>query len=795
MIRTASVLLFAISSIAALATEVPEYQAMRAARPDGRTVTVQNLILTRDAYRLTFQSGTFHFLAPLGERTFGAVFLGSGSYELEPATPAERRHLALVTGEKDLQVLTDSFDTLILLFADHTAEEILKQASLSRGSPDPRASAAYEEHLRRQKTKFQLNLHLRVLEDFLNGATEDNGVFLAALAGKKFAAALIAVDPLGIGNLAPQFGSFGGEETAFLSSDEMNGGFWYLSATKASAISGRGKPLQLLADAVHYTVETRITSRLEIEGTTTIALKPRRPGIRVLPIHILPKLRLKEASLGGVPAGIVQEEVELGRFARLFHDEVADADAALVFSKALPFGETVEVRMRYEGRDVLRSFTIDTYSVGARESWYPNIGAFTGMATYELTYRFPRHNDLVSVGQLVREEDQGGEHVSIWKSEAPMRIAGFNYGRFKKLSRRDDPSGIQIDVYFNPDRAKMADDTLVDAMNTARTATAFFGRAPYSPVSVTQQSQWNFGQSWPSLIYLPTTALTTSTERMEMFSDALGPHMFQLNEFAKMVGWHEFAHQWWGHLVGWQSYRDQWLSEGFAEFTAALVLQVTESFRKYADYWERRRDDILEKRAGVANCEAGAISQGFRLATRRSPRAAQAMIYAKGGYVLHMLRMMMRDPAEQNPDRLFIAMMHDFVSEYAGKNPSTADFQKIVERHMTPRMDLAGTGTMDYFFSEWVHGTEIPRFRAALTARPTSSGKYRINGTVSQEGVSQDFRVMLPLYLDFGGDQLAKIGGVRLVGSTTQAIDFELPLPREPKRVLVNAVGDVLARK
>ena len=34
---------------------------------------------------------------------------------------------------------------------------------------------------------------------------------------------------------------------------------------------------------------------------------------------------------------------------------------------------------------------------------------------------------------------------------------------------------------------------------------------------------------------------------------------------------HEIAHQWWGQAVGWKNYHEQWLSEGFAQYFAALV--------------------------------------------------------------------------------------------------------------------------------------------------------------------------------------------------------------------------------
>ena len=84
------------------AQTVPEYDAVRAARPDGRTILVNGLTLVRDVYRIDLRSGVLHLLAPLEGETFGAVFLGDGEYRLEPATESEQRHLRLVTGNERL---------------------------------------------------------------------------------------------------------------------------------------------------------------------------------------------------------------------------------------------------------------------------------------------------------------------------------------------------------------------------------------------------------------------------------------------------------------------------------------------------------------------------------------------------------------------------------------------------------------------------------------------------------------------------------------------------------------------
>src|SRR5579862_777652 len=147
----------------------PTYAALRAARPDGRVVAVHGLVLDRDVFHFELESGTVHFLEPVAGRTIGAVFLGHGTLRLSPASAAERRQLALELGEgKDFEVLTDSFDELVLLFGDDTAQEIAAAAPIAKQAPDPRARQVYERWLERQRRDSQLNLQLRLLRDLLN---------------------------------------------------------------------------------------------------------------------------------------------------------------------------------------------------------------------------------------------------------------------------------------------------------------------------------------------------------------------------------------------------------------------------------------------------------------------------------------------------------------------------------------------------------------------------------------------------------------------------------------------------
>jgi hypothetical protein len=818
----------AVARAATPATPAPDptYATLRAARPDGRMVPVHNLTLERDVFKFQFESGAFYFLAPVAGRTVGAVFVGRGSYRLSPATATERRHLALASGAgPGFETLNDDFDNLLLLFADDTPQELALHAPVAAGAPDAKAVAVYEAYLKRQRKDFRINFHLRVLEDLLNQPGLTSGVFLALIDGRKVSTALAAVDPNGAEAL--NFGlRLGEEDTVFLVADPNKGGLWYQCDRQAEVDAKRVSPVRRLADALDYTVETTIARDTDLAGTTTLHFKTLVPKVRVVPLHLLPSLRLQEATYtvegagGGEPAWkplpFIQE------------DEKEDATAAVVFPEPLAKGAGVRLKLSYKGDKVLRDGGDKNYYVGARESWYPNIGIFSDPALFDLTYRVPVGNQIVSVGQQVDTRDEGTETVSHWKTGYPVQVAGFNYGKFKKIDKVDETSKIDIEVYTNPGKpniireinaamsggqdlgrvdpdtgvalssggpslgnvntTKLAEASLSDGLNSARLFTAYFGPLPQPNVAITQQSDFAFGQSWPSLIFLPYIAFLDGTQRQRL-------GLVRAKDFVDQVGFHEFAHQWWGHLVGAETYRDQWLEEGFAEFSAGLAVQHTQGWPEYDRFWRERRKEIVEKTPGnaMAPYEAGPITEGWRLSTAKTPGAG-FLIYPKGAYVLHMLRMLMYDWHSKDPDARFIEMMKDYTATYGGKFASTADFQKVVERHMVPAMNATGNGKMDWFFDQWVYGTEVPRYVADLKVEGAGDETH-IHGTVRQEGVGKDFRALLPIYVEFAKNESVRVGMLPMVGDASVPVDVKLKLPKKPRRAFLNAHGEVLARE
>jgi hypothetical protein len=136
-------------------------------------------------------------------------------------------------------------------------------------------------------------------------------------------------------------------------------------------------------------------------------------------------------------------------------------------------------------------------------------------------------------------------------------------------------------------------------------------------------------------------------------------------------------------------------------------------------------------------------------------------------------------------------MMHDFVETHRGKLASTESFKAIAEKHMSKSMDLAGNGRLDWFFGEWVYGTQVPRYHFEYQLQPADGGKVKLHMTITQSEVDEHFAMLVPVFADFGKGMI-RIGQVGIAGNATRSGD--LILPSQPKKVALNAYKDVLER-
>jgi aminopeptidase N len=318
--------------------------------------------------------------------------------------------------------------------------------------------------------------------------------------------------------------------------------------------------------------------------------------------------------------------------------------------------------------------------------------------------------------------------------------------------------------------------------------TDYFGARPFPHISLTQQSACDYGQSWPMLVYLPICGFFDTTQR----------HFLGLSDFSAATYWdvvtpHEVAHQWWGQTVGFRGYRDQWMSEGFAQTSASIFLQLTRPKpADFLNFWREQRRMLIEKNAfGFRPIDVGPVTMGARLS---SPKTGfdiyQDLVYPKGAFILHMIRMMMWSP--KDGDARFKATMHDFVSTYTLQAATTEDFKAILEKHMSPAMDLEGNHKMDWFFREYVFGTDLPNYHFVGTATPSGDG-WKLHFKLVQSNVDAKFANAVPVYLELADGKVIHLGAISIHGPTTVDQTIQLPKLSAPiKRVLINYNYDVL---
>jgi hypothetical protein len=340
---------------------------------------------------------------------------------------------------------------------------------------------------------------------------------------------------------------------------------------------------------------------------------------------------------------------------------------------------------------------------------------------------------------------------------------------------------------------------LAEGEMSLRIYSDFFGNLPYKQLEMTQQTATNFGQSWPGLVYLPMTYLFDTTTRHQLGNMMRTRYPTFTDDpygYFSVVAPHEVAHQWWGHAVGFNSYRDQWMSEGFADMSASIYLQMVYSKdpQKYIKFWNDERKMLVEKnKEGFRAIDAGPVTMGYRVSNSREGfDSGRRLIYPKGAYILHMIRQMMWD--RQTGDQRFKDTMHDFVSTYNGSAATTEDFKTMVEKHMSAGMDVDKNHKMDWFFNEYVYGTALPTYNFDYSFGKSASGDVTLSFKLTQSGVDKDFAMLVPIYLELANGKVARLASARIAGNYTAEQTITLTgLKEQPRRAMINYYYDVLA--
>lgn len=789
----------------------PAYQQLRNLGLSGEAVAVGNLTFRRDAATFRLRSGTVCFVPPVAGKVTGAVFVGDGNMVLDAPLATEQASLKLLTKEDEFN---ETFSQAVFRFTDGTYEEIKKAGSPASAGCDVGLLLSTKDSMRHDHM-LKWNLEGRLLQDVLSA--EPGGFFLAFVHGKRYDnREIFAVDPHGA---PPLLLPVGPEEVELVTYDENKLGVWaaFHLADEYKSGTATGSQQNAPIHIEHQQLDSTIEKSANLNGTAITTFVSNVNGLRVIPFNLFHTLRVESVrGKDGEPLAFIQEEKN------------DDANFSVVLPKSLAVGQEYSITTRYAGKEAVRNEGNGNYFPVARDNWYPNNGGTNlgEYAAYDMTFRIPKGMKIAATGTLSSEKEEGGQNVSVWKSDVPQTVAGFNFGRFKMeevklttpeylvqayaneeppdwvrgvLQRVDNPlpveGGITHDSHLAAPVAMgsmntigMIKHALVEAQVAVPLYTDFFGPIPYRRLAMTQQTACNFGQAWPSLVWLPICSFFDTTVRHNLGLD------FGDRGYWKIVAPHEVAHQWWGHTVGFNSYRDQWMSEGFAEMSASLFIQLVEKNpKKFADFWHDEQTLITERnKEGFRAIDVGPVTMGYRLNNSRTGNITRDLIYPKGAYILHMIRMMMWDPKRGDQD--FKATMQDFVKTYSGKTATTEDFKAMMEKHITPSMDIDGNHRLDWFFKEYVYGTALPSYAMASTVTRDQDGSPLVSFKITQSDVDKDFRMVVPIYLELADGRTVAVARANLFGNNSVEGKFPLKGWKDaPKRALINFNHDVLA--
>jgi aminopeptidase N len=193
---------------------------------------------------------------------------------------------------------------------------------------------------------------------------------------------------------------------------------------------------------------------------------------------------------------------------------------------------------------------------------------------------------------------------------------------------------------------------------------------------------------------------------------------------------HELAHQWWGQGVTPRSYRDRWVSEGFAQYAAALWTRESQG--------EEAFNRVLRKMVTWTRrlTSAGPVDLGNRVGhIQNNAQAHRAVVYDKGALVLDMVRRLIGDDAFR---RSLIRLQKEH------------RFAKVDSEMVRQAFEAEARFSLDGLWEVFVRSTVLPSLRVE------SSGS-------GQEIVVDGYTGPLPVEVQVGEKRLSLIVTGRLL--------------------------------
>ena len=700
-----------------------------------RITAIERLTYVQGLYRLQLDSSTqfvareftiqgqdvqftlhtgYVFQVNSGEGVTGLVLLGRGEMRFSPGPETEKGQLRIFGGSDTLTAL---FGAVFVRLHPADYETRVRISGLKPMPADPRQAKRAQEVFATEAPK-SFNIDLRDLSRETWYILPQLGDFIAEVRTNKF------------GTLTYARSGGNAEDITLFDRARRRAISLYASPSMLAQRGDTYNEDDLRSyDVVDYNIDTAIyPDRHFVEGTTQLTLRVQAEAIATVTLRLAESLVVSSVT-----------SVEFGRllFFRVRNDESlivnlpvsAQRGAVLTlvvaYSGRLPSQaldrETVALEAQDDDTEPL-VLSEPNFLLSSRSAWYPQ-NVITDYARARLRVTVPEGYGCVASGQLtpgdVSLRDAAtmvGGRSYVFIANDPVRYFAVVASRLTRVSevaidardpkiatsatfrsngrpgvpmRRYDRVTVSVDA--NPRQLSRGRETAPTAADIVRFYGTLMDDTPYESLSVTMLEHDLPGGHSPAYFAIINNAAPFSK-------------LYWGNDPAAFAGVpeyflaHEIAHQWWGQAIGWKNYHEQWLSEGFAQYFAALYAQRAHGDASFIAMLRQFR------RWSLSESDQGPIDLGYRLGLIQGQgRIFRALVYNKGASVLHMLRRLLGDEAFFNGLRRFYA---DQKFQKAG----TDDFQRA--------METASGRPLARFFDRWIHGAELPvlRYSSAIRA-------------------------------------------------------------------------------
>jgi hypothetical protein len=664
-----------------------------------RQLAARNLSITADDLRLTLHEGTV-FPVEAADGITGLVLLGRGDMRFSPGPATEKGQLRIFSGA---EVLTAAFDSAFVRLNPSEYEQRVSTGSLTPVSVNPRQLRRAQEVFAREGPKsFNLDLTELSLDQWYLLPTP--GDFLAEVRTRRFGTLTYSRS----GNQAEDITVFDREHRRTISV--------YPSTARAAASIMFNEDEQKEYDVLDYNVVATISpERQFIDSLVRMRLRVQASQLSSITLRLADALTV---------TAIVSAD-----FGRLLPLRLRNQNTVIVsLPVTLTRDSEITLVVAYSGRLESQDVDVEAVQVGDQDQsppplpdetpfmsaepnfllsnrsfWYPQ-NTVSDYATASLRITVPVGYTCVASGDLGPDNDvtlrdlltspvEGKAFV--FRAADPLRYLALVVSRFVRVAETTvalpgtgatGRTAVRVAVDANPRQRTAGRALLNDAQAIMGFYAELIGDAPYAALTIALVEDQLPGGHSPGYFAVVNQPLPYSP-----YTWRNDPAAFQ--SFPEFFVAHELAHQWWGQAVGWRNYHEQWLSEGFAQYFAALYARRARGETVFVDMLRQFR------RWSLSEADEGPISLGYRLGhIKGNSRVFRALIYNKGAAVLHMLRRTIGDGP-------FFSALRRFYAEQRFQKAGTQDLRQVFE---------AESGrSLERFFDQWIYGSEIPRIRYA----------------------------------------------------------------------------------